>query len=65
MQGVDAQLALLDNTFPLKVGVLNLLEHYLAENIICSVASPSSTQHIVHRLSQVGIFNYFSQVTSG
>ena len=65
MQAVDAQLAHLNNTFPLKAGVLDLLKHYQAENILCSVASSSSTQHIVHRLRKVGIFNYFSHVTSG
>lgn len=65
MQAVDAQLAHLNNTFPLKAGVLDLLKHYQAENIICSVASSSSTQHIVHRLSQEGVFNYFSHITSG
>ena len=65
MQGVDAKLASLDNTFPLKEGVLDLLKHYQANNIICSVASSSSTHHIVERLSKVAIFQFFSHVTSG
>ena len=65
MQGVDAQLAHLDNTFPLKAGVLDLLKHYQANNIICSVASSSPIHHINHRLSQVGILDIFEYVTSG
>ena len=65
MQGVDTLLANIKITFPFKAGVLDLLKHYQANNIICSEASSSSTRFTIHRLSQVGIFNYFSQVTSG
>jgi len=65
MQGLDAQLASLNNTFPLKPGVRALLQHYQACNIICSVASSSATHHITQRLNQVGVIDYFHQITSG
>ena len=65
MQGLDAQLAARNHTFPLKTGALNLLKHYQAAGVICSVASSSATQHITHRLSKVGVLQYFSHITSG
>lgn len=65
MQGLDAQLASLNNTFPLKPGVHALLKHYQAHDIICSVASSSATHHITQRLSQAGVSDYFHQITSG
>ena len=65
MQGLDARLAEFNHSFPLKPGALELLQHYQANNIICSVASSSPTQHINHRLSQIGVLNFFSHVTSG
>lgn len=65
MQGLDSQLAERNNSFPLKPGALDLLEYYQANNIICSVASSSHTHHINHRLSQVGVLDFFSYVTSG
>jgi len=65
MQGLDALLAEHNNTFPLKNGVLPLLKYYQSSNIICSVASSSSVHHITHRLSHVGVFDYFSYITSG
>lgn len=65
MQGLDAQLAERNNVFPLKHGALPLLKHYHANGIICSVASSSPTHHITHRLSQVGVLDYFSHITSG
>jgi HAD superfamily hydrolase (TIGR01509 family) len=65
MQGLDALLAERNNTFPLKRGASELLKHYQANNIICSVASSSPTHHIRHRLSQVGVLEYFSHITSG
>lgn len=65
MQGLDARLAEHNHHFPLKPGALDLLNHYKANNIICSVASSSPTQHINHRLSQVGVLDFFSHVTSG
>ena len=65
MQGLDARLAEHNHTFPLKAGALDLLKHYQANNIICSVASSSPTHHITHRLSQVGVLDFFSHITSG
>lgn len=65
MQGLDALLAEHNHTFPLKNGVLPLLKHYQSNNVICSVASSSPIHHISHRLSQVGVFDYFSHITSG
>lgn len=65
MQGLDALLAERNQTFPLKQGVDELLKYYQANNIICSVASSSPTRHISHRLSQVGVLDYFSHITSG
>ena len=65
MQGLDSILATHNHTFPLKHGALNLLKHYQANNIICSVASSSPTRHITHRLSQVGVLDFFSHITSG
>jgi HAD superfamily hydrolase (TIGR01509 family) len=65
MQGLDALLAERNNTFPLKHGAIELLKHYQDNNIICSVASSSVTHHIRHRLSQVGVLDYFSHITSG
>lgn len=65
MQGLDALLAEHNHTFPLKQGVLPLLKHYQSTNVICSVASSSPIHHITHRLSHVGVFDYFSYITSG
>ena len=65
MEGLDAQLAERNHSFPLKPGALELLEYYQANNIVGSVASSSPTQHINHRLSQVGVLDFFSHVTSG
>jgi len=65
MQGLDARLTERDHSFPLKHGALELLQYYQANNIICSVASSSPTHHIHHRLSQVGVLDFFSHVTSG
>jgi len=65
MQGLDAQLASLNNTFPLKPGVRALLQHYQAHDIVCSVASSSATHHITQRLNQVGVSDYFHHITSG
>ncbi len=65
MQGLDARLASLNNTFPLKPGVRALLQHYQAHDIICSVASSSAKHHITQRLSQVGVSDYFHHITSG
>ncbi len=65
MQGLDKRLAEHNHTFPLKAGALDLLNHYQTNNIICSVASSSPTHHITHRLSQVGVLDFFSHITSG
>lgn len=65
MQGLDARLAEHNHTFPLKAGALDLLKHYKTNGIICSVASSSPTHHITHRLSQVGVLDFFSHITSG
>ncbi len=65
MQGLDALLADHNHTFPLKNGVLPLLKHYQSNNIICSVASSSPSHHITHRLSHVGVLDYFRHITSG
>jgi HAD superfamily hydrolase (TIGR01509 family) len=64
-QRVEAILAQRNNVFPLKTGALALLKHYQAKQVICTVASSSATQHIQHRLSHVGILDYFSHITSG
>jgi beta-phosphoglucomutase-like phosphatase (HAD superfamily) len=64
-QGVEAILAQRNNMFPLKMGALALLKHYQSQQVICTVASSSATQHIQHRLSHVGILDYFSHITSG
>ena len=64
MQYVDAQLAHINNTFPVKAGALDLLKHYQAKNVFCSVVS-SSTHHINHLLNQVNALHYLYQVTSG
>jgi len=65
MEGLDAQLAERNHSFPLKPGALELIQYYQTNNIVCSVASSSPTQHINHRLSQVGVLDFFSHVTSG
>lgn len=65
MQGLDARLAERNHSFPLKPGALDLLNHYKTNNIICSVASSSPKHNITHRLSQVGVLDFFSHVTSG
>lgn len=65
MHGLDALLAKRKNTFPLQPGVKALLEHYKINDVICSVASSSSSHHIEERLSNVGVRHYFEGVTSG
>lgn len=65
MQGLDARLENLNNTFPLKPGARALLQHYQASNIVCSVASSSAKHHITHRLTQAGVSDYFQHITSG
>jgi HAD superfamily hydrolase (TIGR01509 family) len=65
MQGLDEALAKHGNAFPLKPGALDLLQHYQGQQIVCSVASSSAMHHITHRLSRVGVHDYFTHFTSG
>jgi HAD superfamily hydrolase (TIGR01509 family) len=65
MQGLDALLAERNNTFPLQPGVKALLEHYKVNNVVCSVASSSSSHHIEERLTNVSVRHYFEDITSG
>ena len=65
MEGLDDALAKHESTFPLKPGALDLLQHYQRNQVVCSVASSSAIQHIMHRLSRVGVHGYFSHFTSG
>ncbi|MGB4811166.1 MAG: HAD family phosphatase [Methylophilaceae bacterium] len=63
--GLNARLDKIDHIFPLKQGAHALLQHYQANGVICSVASSSPMQHITHRLSNTGVLDYFSHLTSG
>lgn len=65
MQGLDSLLAASNHVFPLKPGALSLVQHYQAQGVVCSVASSSPMQHITHRLSHVGMLEYFHHLTSG
>jgi HAD superfamily hydrolase (TIGR01509 family) len=65
MQGLNAYLDDINHVFPLKKGALALLQHYQAQGVICSVASSSPMPHITHRLSQIGVLDFFSHLTSG
>ena len=65
MQLLDTLLAEHNHAFPLKNGAMDLLKHYQSNSVICSVASSSPTHHITHRLSHVGVLDYFSHITSG
>ena len=65
MQRLDAQLAGHNHVFPLKHGALALIQHYRTKGVICSVASSSPLHHITHRLSHVGVLDYFHHFTSG
>lgn len=64
-QGVDQILSVRNHVFPLKSGVVELLQYYQSNNVICGVASSSPIVHIQHRLSHIGILDYFSSITSG
>ena len=64
-QGVERILSARNHVFPLKSGALELLQYYQSNNVICGVASSSPISHIQHRLSHVGILDYFSSITSG
>lgn len=65
MSGLDARLAALDHHFPLKPGVVALLDYYQSQDIVCSVASSSPLSHIEHRLAKVGVLDYFRHLTTG
>lgn len=65
MEGLDSLLAKRNHVFPLKQGALALLNHYHGSQIVCGVASSSPMHHITHRLSHVGVLDYFSHLTSG
>ena len=65
MRGLDAIMAERNHVFPLKHGALELLQHYHAKGVVCSVASSSPIPHITHRLSHVGVLDYFHHITSG
>jgi HAD superfamily hydrolase (TIGR01509 family) len=64
-QGVEAILKARNHVFPLKPGVVELLQYYQSNKVVCSVASSSPIAHIEHRLSHVGVLQYFSSITSG
>jgi beta-phosphoglucomutase-like phosphatase (HAD superfamily) len=51
--------------FPLKSGVLPLLEALHAAGIPCGVASSSRVEEIRHRLGHVDVLKYFRCVTGG
>jgi len=64
-QGVEQILSERNHVFPLKSGVVELLQYYQSNNVVCGVASSSAITHIQHRLSHIGILDYFSSITSG
>lgn len=64
-RGVETILNKRNNIFPLKPGAVDLLQYFQANNVVCSVASSSSIVHIEHRLSHIGVLDYFSSITSG
>lgn len=64
-QGVEQILSARNHVFPLKSGVVELLQYYQSNNVVCGVASSSPITHIQHRLTHIGILDYFSSVTSG
>lgn len=65
MKRVDEILAVSGNYFPLKIGALEIVQHFHAQGIPCGVASSSYQDIIRYRLSKVGILEYFSVITSG
>lgn len=65
MKHINASMDQEGNAFPLKTGALALIQHYRSNDVICGVASSSPISHIETRLSMVGVFDYFSAITSG
>lgn len=63
--GLNTFLDARNHVFPLKSGVIALLQYYREAGVICSVASSSPIPHIEHRLSYTGVLDYFQHVTSG
>jgi HAD superfamily hydrolase (TIGR01509 family) len=51
--------------FPLKSGVVPLLEALQAAGIPCGVASSSAVEEIRHRLGHVDVLKYFRGITGG
>ncbi len=65
LQRVDAILAALPAPFPLKLGALETIQFFHQKNVPCAVASSSYKNIVQNRLTQVGVFDYFSAITSG
>lgn len=51
--------------FPLKAGVVEVLEALRAAEVPCGVASSSAAAEIRRRLENVGVLHYFSAITGG
>ena len=51
--------------FPLKEGVVELLDALRARSVPCAVASSSGADEIRHRLAAVGVLSHFSAVAGG
>lgn len=65
LQRVDSMLAARPTPFPLKTGALETIEFFHQQAIPCAVASSSYKNIIQTRLTLVGVFDYFSAITSG
>jgi HAD superfamily hydrolase (TIGR01509 family) len=61
----NALLASQQNYFPLKKGALQLLDFLQSQKVSCGVASSSYVPEIQHRLTNVGVLNYFQKITGG
>jgi HAD superfamily hydrolase (TIGR01509 family) len=51
--------------FPLKSGVIELLQRLRAQGVPCAVASSSSADEIRHRLEAVGVLHHFDAIAGG
>jgi len=65
MHRVDALLDESTSHFPLKAGAYEIIQYFHKQHIPCGVASSSYQQVIKHRLSNVGVLDYFTAITSG
>ncbi|HSI37466.1 MAG TPA: HAD family phosphatase [Methylotenera sp.] len=65
IQRVDEILEASENYFSLKIGALDIIKHFHTQGIPCGVASSSYQNIIKSRLSKVGVWEYFSAITSG